>query len=91
LSYLLRCSYQILNLAVKLSLQLPDNDKVQLLMTYVLEMARYDVDTDLRDRARFMTALMGLAPAASDDAGGASAMDENSLAELAEHSKVSIS
>ena len=35
-------------------------------MTYVLEMSRYDIDTDLRDRSRFMTALMGLAP--SNDA-----------------------
>lgn len=74
---------QTLNLAVKQSLRLPDDEKVQALATYVLEMARYDLDTDLRDRARFLTALLGLAPAAED--GSEVAVDENALAELAEH------
>ena len=41
---------QILNLAIKLSVRLSDNDNVQSLTTYVLELSRYDVDTDLRDR-----------------------------------------
>ena len=36
-------------------------------MTYVLEMSRYDMDTDLRDRARFMTAMMGLAPSSENE------------------------
>ena len=48
-----------MNLAIKLSLRLPEDENVQSLMTYVLEMARYDMDTDLRDRSRFMTAMMG--------------------------------
>lgn len=61
---------QIVNLAIKLALRLPDNENVQNLMTYILEMARYDLDTDLRDRSRFMTALMGLAPSADAEGGG---------------------
>jgi AP-3 complex subunit beta len=76
---------QILNLAVKQSLHLPDNEKIQLLMTYILEMSRYDTDTDLRDRSRFMTALMGLAPSSSSDSHSA---NEDALAELNEHAKV---
>ena len=51
---------QIANFAVKLGARLPDDVSIQGLMTYVLEMARYDVDIDLRDRTRFMTAMMGL-------------------------------
>ena len=45
--------------------------------------------TDLRDRARFMTALVGLAP----DSEGAeqTKMDETVLAEFAEHAKVGTS
>ena len=77
---------QIMNLAIKLSLRLPDDGNVQSLMTYVLEMSRYDVDTDLRDRSRFMTALMGLAPSNdSEGAGEATPVDEEALEELAEH------
>lgn len=77
---------QIMNLAIKLSLQLPEDESVQLLMTYVLEMARYDVNTDLRDRSRFMTAMMGLAPSTESEEGAAeSAVDEDALAELNEH------
>ena len=73
---------QILNLALKLSVLMPDDDNVQALMTYVLEMARYDTDTDLRDRSRFLTALMGLAPG-----GETGVIDEEALEELAEHAK----
>jgi Adaptin N terminal region len=77
---------QIMNLAIKLSLRLPDDGNVQSLMTYVLEMSRYDVDTDLRDRSRFMTALMGLAPSnESEGTGEAAPVDEEALEELAEH------
>lgn len=75
---------QILNLAVKVALQFPDNERVQSLMTYILEMSRYDVDTDLRDRSRFMTALMGLAPASEDMN---ITFDEESLAVLADKAK----
>jgi AP-3 complex subunit beta len=80
---------QILNLAVKLSLQLPDDEKVHLLMTYVLEMARYDLDTDLRDRSRFLTAMMGLALSGDGEEGDAAeaTADEEALSELNEHAK----
>jgi AP-3 complex subunit beta len=71
---------QIMNLAIKLSLRLPEDENVQSLMTYVLEMSRYDLDTDLRDRSRFMTALMGLAPSNENEGTGeASAVDEEAL------------
>lgn len=53
---------QILSFAIKLSLRRSEDEPVQTIMQYVLELARYDVDTDLRDRSRFVTALMGLAP-----------------------------
>ena len=78
---------QILNYAIKLALRLSDDGNVQNLMTYVLEMARYDVDTDLRDRSRFMTALMGLAPADNGDGGPAVTVDEDALEELSEHAR----
>lgn len=77
---------QIMNLAIKLSLQLQDDENVQHLMTYVLEMARYDTNTDLRDRSRFMTSMMGLAPSTeSEEAAAESTVDEDALAELNEH------
>jgi len=57
---------QIANFAVKLGARLPEDVSVQGLMTYVLEMARYDMDIDLRDRSRFMTAMMGLTSLSSD-------------------------
>lgn len=74
---------QILNFAVKLSLvrndEADDEDqKIQDLMTYVLEMARYDMDTDLRDRSRYFTALLGLAPNNES-----AVIDEDALEELA--------
>jgi len=68
-----------------LGLKVPDDENVQSLSTFVLEMARYDVDTDLRDRSRFMTAMMGLAPSSENAAGEAVQVDEDSLAELADH------
>jgi AP-3 complex subunit beta len=77
---------QIMNLAIKMGLKSPDDENVQALSTYVLEMARYDLDTDLRDRSRFMTAMMGLAPSSENAAGESVQVDEESLAELAEHS-----
>jgi vesicle coat complex subunit len=70
---------QIANYALKLSLRLPDDENVQTMMTYVLEMARYDSDFDFRDRARFMTAIMGLAPSAL--------VDENALELLSHHAE----
>jgi AP-3 complex subunit beta len=71
---------QIANFSLKLSLRLPDDENVQTMMTYVLEMARYDPDTDLRDRARFMTAIMGLAPPSSS-------VDEQALELLSRHAE----
>eukprot|EP01035_Chromulina_nebulosa_P018023 gene18023-23664_t len=76
---------QILNYAVKLALRFPDDDTIQNLMTYVLEMSRYDVDTDLRDRSRLMTALMGLAPTSESNENAIN--NEQYLEELASHSK----
>eukprot|EP00981_Chlorochromonas_danica_P008375 scaffold2163_cov158-Ochromonas_danica.AAC.10 len=75
------CKLQIMNLAAKLSVYFADNDKAQSLMTYVLELCRYDMDTDLRDRARMLTALMGLAPPSDDN----HHIDEDALGELCEH------
>lgn len=54
---------QVLNFAVKLALRKPDDKQVQSLASFVLEMARFDLSHDLRDRARFMTAMLGLATA----------------------------
>lgn len=54
---------QVLNFAVKLALRCPDDKRVQSLASFVLEMARFDLSHDLRDRARFMTAMLGLATA----------------------------
>ena len=75
---------QIVNFALKLSLRLPDDQEsyvsVQAMMTYVLEMARYDLDFDLRDRSRFLTAMMGLAPPSS-------VVDENALELLSQHAE----
>jgi len=76
---------QILNYAVKLALRYPDDETIQNLMTYVLEMSRYDVDTDLRDRSRLMTALMGLAPTSESNENAIN--NEQYLEELASHSK----
>ncbi|RYG55242.1 hypothetical protein EON66_05755, partial [archaeon] len=49
---------QIVNLAAKTALTQPDVKAVQLLLKYVLELARYDSDYDLRDRARLLRHLM---------------------------------
>lgn len=54
---------QVLTFAVKLALRRPDDVRVQSLASFVLEMARFDLSLDLRDRARFMTAMLGLATA----------------------------
>lgn len=54
---------QVLNFAVKLALRQPEDTRVDSLAKYVLEMARFDLSHDLRDRARLMTAMLGLATA----------------------------
>jgi AP-3 complex subunit beta len=75
---------QILNYAMKLAIRYAEDEAIQNLMTYVLEMARYDMDIDLRDRSRFMTALMGLAPSGDNID---HVVDEAAVEELASHSK----
>jgi AP-3 complex subunit beta len=50
---------QILNLAVKLGLYNPQEKPVQLLLTYVLELCKYDTDYDVRDRARLVRSALG--------------------------------
>lgn len=47
---------QIINLAVKLHVTNPT--KVNLLVQYVLNLAKYDQNYDIRDRARFLRALI---------------------------------
>ena len=47
---------QILNLATKLALTNPE--QTQLLAQYIFNLAKYDMDYDLRDRARFMRAFV---------------------------------
>ncbi|CAM9119436.1 unnamed protein product [Ectocarpus sp. 13 AM-2016] len=54
---------QVLNFSVKLALRQAEDTRVQSLASFVLEMARFDLSHDLRDRARFMTAMLGLATA----------------------------
>ena len=41
----------------------PGDSEITPLTNLVLELSRYDLDYDLRDRSRFATALMGLTPA----------------------------
>ncbi|KAJ8598604.1 hypothetical protein CTAYLR_001704, partial [Chrysophaeum taylorii] len=56
---------QILNLAVKSSL---DEEKCpESLLRYVLELARFDVNHDLRDRARYYAAVLGMAATPTAD------------------------
>lgn len=59
---------EILTLGVKYSMHCPGDTEMEDLMTYVLEMSRYDMSTDVRDLARLMTAVCGLA--SGDDAAG---------------------
>ena len=47
---------QVLNLAVKLCLTNPKQTK--LLTQYVFNLAKYDINYDIRDRARFMRAFL---------------------------------
>ncbi|KAJ3108834.1 AP-3 complex subunit beta-1 [Phlyctochytrium planicorne] len=50
---------QILNLGVKLIASFPDLEIVKKINQYVLSLARYDTDYDVRDKARFFKALTG--------------------------------
>ena len=79
---------QILNAAVKISLVLPENETVQSLMMYIVECARYDTSTDLRDRSRVITAIMGMVPSTENGEGAAfSSATEDALEELTAHAK----
>nr|CCA18067.1 AP3 complex subunit beta putative [Albugo laibachii Nc14] len=49
---------QILNFAVKFSVQAREDRNVQLLRQYVLELCKFDNDYDVRDRARLMRAIL---------------------------------
>ncbi|RLN70532.1 hypothetical protein BBJ29_006750 [Phytophthora kernoviae] len=49
---------QILNLAVKLGLREPQKRTIQLLLQYVIELCKFDVDYDVRDRARLVRAAL---------------------------------
>ena len=67
---------QIVNLAAKTSLWQPDSKPVALLLKYILELSRYDVDFDLRDRSRLLRHLLlggneipGLIEGTAEDAG----------------------
>ncbi|EQC31352.1 hypothetical protein SDRG_10954 [Saprolegnia diclina VS20] len=51
---------QLLSLAVKLALKTPNHSKVQLCLQYVVELCKFDLDYDIRDRARLVrSALLG--------------------------------
>lgn len=49
---------QILTLAAKLLVICPGSKPIQQLLTYVFNLARYDDDWDVRDRARFLKGLL---------------------------------
>lgn len=49
---------QILTLAIKISVIAPSNPKLDLMAQYLFMLARYDADYDVRDRARFLNALL---------------------------------
>lgn len=60
---------QILNLAVKYSIHCVGDEEMESLMTYVLELSRYDVSIEVRDLARLMTAVCGLAAGEEEGSG----------------------
>jgi AP-3 complex subunit beta len=49
---------QILTLTTKLLTISPATSQLLLLSTYLFNLARYDMDYDVRDRARFLNALL---------------------------------
>ena len=72
---------QILNLAVKAAVDRSDDARLRTLLRYVLELARFDLNHDLRDRGRYLTAVLGL------KVSGSGAADEAALAALAEKTR----
>ena len=67
---------QILNLSVKAATAYPSNSDLDSLLRYILELARFDTDHDLRDRGRYLTATLGLSVPGSETT------DETALAQL---------
>ncbi|KAH7485340.1 AP-3 complex subunit beta-1 [Phytophthora ramorum] len=51
---------QLLNLAVKLGLREPQKRTIQLLLQYVIELCKFDIDYDVRDRARLCPWILSL-------------------------------
>lgn len=49
---------QLLNLSVKLGLREPQARTIQLLLQYVIELCKFDIDYDVRDRARLIRAAL---------------------------------
>ncbi|KAF4040296.1 Clathrin-adaptor complex-3 beta-1 subunit C-terminal [Phytophthora infestans] len=49
---------QLLNLSVKLGLREPQKRTIQLLLQYVMELCKFDIDYDVRDRARLVRAAL---------------------------------
>jgi AP-3 complex subunit beta len=52
---------QILNLATKMTLLRPEDASVDSVASYVLELASFDPNHNVRDQARFMIAMLGMA------------------------------
>ena len=67
---------QILNFSVKAATAYPSNSDLDSLLRYILELARFDTDHDLRDRGRYLTATLGLSVPGSEST------DETALAQL---------
>lgn len=59
-----------------------DDDAVSKLVRYVLELARFDTNYDIRDRTRLLTASLGLAPEGNGQAAAAAGVDAAALVAL---------
>jgi AP-3 complex subunit beta len=59
-----------------------DDDAVAKLVRYVLELARFDANYDLRDRTRLLTASLGLAPAGGGGGQASATVDAAALVAL---------
>ncbi|GHJ84817.1 hypothetical protein NliqN6_1219 [Naganishia liquefaciens] len=63
---------QILTLAAKLLVICPESRPIQQLLKYVFDLARYDDDWDVRDRARFLKGLLRSILQSADPQGSSS-------------------
>jgi AP-3 complex subunit beta len=61
---------QALTLAAKLYVSKPDTEVIGLLTRYTFSLARYDVNYDVRDRARWLSALTGTLETDVEERGG---------------------